>query len=109
MARRTTEIRTEKTLDMADQIEESEGPVELPERYTQDGITERREHVKRFLARRLPQTVMAELLGVSRRTIYEDVQVVKAGSQEKMEVMQNDPCAAALDIGMASLRMEGIF
>ena len=108
MARRTSEPRTDKTLDTADAIRELNGDLDLPERYTQDGIMERREHVWKFLARRVPQTVMAELLGVSRRTIYEDVQWWKRRSQEQMEQVKQDPEAAAADIGLASMRLEGI-
>jgi len=89
-------------------IRTQEGDVDLPERYSKDGIAERREHVWKFMARRVPQTVMAELLGVSRRTIYEDVQWWKQQCQEHMERVKEDPQAAAADIGLTSLRLEGI-
>jgi len=108
MARRTSEPRTDKTLDAADEIRENHGDLDLPERYTQDGIMERREHVQKFLARRVPQTVMAELLGVSRRTIYEDVQWLKRQQQQHVEQVKQDPEAASADIGLASMRLEGI-
>ena len=89
-------------------IRESEGDVDLPDRYSQDGIATRREHVWKFLARRVPQTVMAELLDVSRRTIYEDVQWWKRQSREYVERVTEDPGAAAADIGLTILRLEGI-
>lgn len=108
MAKRTSETRTDKTLDKAAMIREKDGDPGLPERYSKDGIAERREHVWKFMARRVPQTVMAELLGVSRRTIYEDVQWWKTQCQEHMERVKEDPQAAAADIGLTSLRLEGI-
>jgi hypothetical protein len=108
MAKRTAEERTDKTLGKAAMIREKDGDLNLPERYAKDGIAERREHVWKFMARRVPQTVMAELLGVSRRTIYEDVQYWKRQCQEHMERVKDDPQAAAADIGLTSLRLEGI-
>lgn len=108
MAKRTAEERTQKTLNKAAMIRTQDGEVSSPERYSKDGISERREHVWKFMARRVPQTVMAELLGVSRRTIYEDVQWWKNQCQEHMERVKEDPQAAAADIGLTSLRLEGI-
>lgn len=108
MARRTTEHKTDKTLNMADDIRDGEGDVDFPERYTETGIQQRREHVWKFLSRRVPQTVMADLLGVSRRTIYEDVQWWKRECQTNVQRIQDDPDAAAADIGLTSLRLEGI-
>ena len=100
MAKRTSEERSQNTLDKAAMIRDKDGDVDLPERYTQDGIAERREHVWKFMARRVPQTVMAELLGVSRRTIYEDVQWWKRRCQEHMERVKEDPEAARLLLEM---------
>ena len=108
MAKRTSEQRTQSTLNKAAMIRAEGGDVDSPERYSQDGIAQRREHVWKFMARRVPQTVMAELLGVSRRTIYEDVQWIKKQQQEKLERVQKDPGAAAMDVGLTALRLEGM-
>ena len=89
-------------------IRNEDGELPLPERNTQDGISTRREHVWKFMARRVPQTVMAELLGVSRRTIYEDVQFWKLRCRDHVKQIQDDPDYAATDIGLTSLRLEGI-
>jgi len=108
VAKRTSEDRTQKTIDKASMIRTQDGDVDSPERYSKDGIAERREHVWKFMARRVPQTVMAELLGVSRRTIYEDVQWWKRQCQEHLERVKDDPQAAAADVGLTALRLEGI-
>jgi hypothetical protein len=108
VARRSNEHRTQNTLDKAAMIRTQDGDIDSPERYSKDGIAERREHVWKFMARRVPQTVMAELLGVSRRTIYEDVQWWKRQCQSHMELVKEDPQAAAADIGLTALRLEGI-
>ena len=108
MAKRTSEDRTDKTLNKAAMIRAEEGDIDSPERYAKDGIAERREHVWKFMARRVPQTVMAELLGVSRRTIYDDVQWWKHQCQQHMERVKDNPDAAAADVGLTSLRLEGI-
>jgi hypothetical protein len=89
-------------------IRAQDGDIDFPDRNTKHGIEERREHVWKFLARRVPQTVMADLLGVSRRTIYEDVQWWKRQCQEATQRIQNDPDCAAADIGLTCLRLEGI-
>ena len=107
MARRSSENRSDKTLNRADMIRQ-DGDIPFPERNTQDGIAERRDHVWKFMARRVPQTVMAELLGVSRRTIYEDVQWWKQSCQDHVKRIQEDPDYAATDIGLTSMRLEGI-
>jgi hypothetical protein len=108
VAKRTSEQRSDSTLNEADRIRQKNGAISAPERYSQDGIAERREHVWKFLARRVPQTVMAELLDVSRRTIYEDVQWWKRQCQDHMERVKDDPDAAAADVGLTALRLEGI-
>lgn len=108
MAKRTSEQYSDSTLDLAKRIEETEGPIPSPERYAKDGIMERREHVWRFLARRVPQTVMAKLLNVSRRTIADDVKWWKEQAGEQVHQMMNDPQVVEADIGMTSMRLEGI-
>jgi hypothetical protein len=108
MAKRTSEKRTDKTLDMADAIREHEGDVEFPERYADAGIQARREQVWKFLARRVPQTVMAELLGVSRRTVSSDVRWWKEQCQGYVEHLRDNPEAASADIGLTALRLEGM-
>lgn len=112
MGKRNSEERSDKTLERAEMIRqeaaEAGKDIDFPERNTKDGIAERREHVWKFMARRVPQTVMAELLGVSRRTIYEDVQWWKERTKEHVQRIQDDPDYAATDIGLAALRMEGI-
>ncbi len=108
MAKRTSEQRTDATLDKAAVIQDKDGAIDTPERYSQDGIAERREHVWKFLSRRVPQTVMATLLEVSRRTIYEDVQWWKRQCTEHMARVKDDPESAAADVGLTALRLEGI-
>ena len=54
MARRSNEPASEDTVQMVEAIQASGNAPDLPERYTDDGITERREHVWKFLARRVP-------------------------------------------------------
>lgn len=108
MAKRTSEPRSEKTLDRAEAIREEEGDLDFPERYAQDGIQQRREQVWKFLARRVPQTVMAELLGVSRRTITADVKWWKDQCQDYVDRLKKDPAAANTDIGLTALRLEGM-
>lgn len=108
MGKRTSEERSDKTLERAEMIRQEEGDLSFPERNSKDGIAERREHVWKFMSRRVPQTVMAELLGVSRRTIYEDVQWWKQRCQEHIKRIQDDPDYAATDIGLTAMRLEGI-
>lgn len=108
MAKRTSEKKSDATLDMADEIREAGGDPGLPERYSEDGIQERRDHVLKFLAKRVPQTVMAELLGVSRRTIANDVAWWKERNQEQINKIKNNADEADADIGMTVLRLEGI-
>ena len=108
MARRTKETYSEKTMKMATMIESSRGDADLPERFTEDSITERREHVWKFLARRVPQTVMAKILGVSRRTISTDVKHLKNECKDFVHELKNDPDAAGTAIGLSALRLEGI-
>ena len=107
MAKRTSENRSDATMEKAEAIR-AEGGITQPERYSKDGIAERREMVWKFMARRVPQTVMAELLNVSRRTIYEDVQWWKKQCQAQLERVKEDPGAAAADVGLTALRLEGI-
>ncbi len=108
MAKHTSQDYTDKTLDLAKRIQEAEGLIEPPERYAKDGIAERREHVWKFLSRRVPQTVMCKLLRVSRRTIANDVKWWNDQVGDYVEQMKTDPKAASADIGMTSLRLEGI-
>lgn len=108
MGKRTSERRTRKTLARANMIRSEDGVLDFPERNTKEGIAERREHVWKFMARRVPQTVMADLLGVSRRTIYDDVQWWKCRCQEHVKRIQDDPDYAATDIGLTAMRLEGI-
>ena len=108
MARRTKETYSGSTMQMVTAIESSGKAPELPERYTNEGIEERREHVWKFLARRVPQTVMAKILGVSRRTIASDVKFLKEQCKDFSHAIKNDPEAACMDIGLTALRLEGI-
>jgi hypothetical protein len=108
MAKRTSEGRSQKTLERAEMIRQEEGGIPFPDRNSKEGIAERREHVWKFMSRRVPQTVMAELLGVSRRTIYEDVQWWRERCKEHVTRIQEDPDYAATDIGLTALRLEGI-
>lgn len=108
MAQRSSEEFSDKTMDLAKQLENSSGPIESPERYTQDGIAERREHVLRFMVRRVPQTVMAKLLGVSRRTICEDVKFLNEQAGDRIKRLKTDAAVVESDIGMTSIRLEGI-
>ena len=108
MASRTTEDRSEKTLERADAIRNNEGKIEPLRRYTEEGIAARREHVWRFLVRRVPQTVMAELLGVTSRTISDDVAWWREQCRKQTEETKNDPSAASADIGSTAARLEGI-
>jgi len=108
MAKRNSETRSDKTLDMADAIREAEGDFELPERYSLEGIIKRREQVWKFMARRVPQTVMADLLGVSRKTINADVKHWKDHCQGFVEKLKKHPEAASADIGLTAMRLEGM-
>lgn len=87
---------------------QEEGAIDNPERYTQDGIAERREHVWRFMVRRVPQTVMAKLLNVSRKTIVDDVRYLEEQRGDYMNRVKNNPDIANMDIGMTTMRLEGI-
>ena len=93
---------------MAAEIEAAEGKIELPSRYTKEGIAERREHVWRLYSRRVPQTVIAQLLGVSRRTIASDLAWIHEQNRKGIESIKNDVNVAHADIGMTCLRLEGI-
>lgn len=108
MAKRTSEDYSDRTLELAQQIEAAEGSIPAPERYAKDGIMERREHVWRFMARRVPQTVMAKLLKVSRRTISDDVRWWKEQAGDQVHQMMNDPAVVEADIGITGMRLEGI-
>lgn len=108
MAKKTTEVRSEKTLQQAKMIAATEGAIDEPTRFTDEAISIRREHVRRFMARRVPQTVMAELLDVSRRTIYNDVQYWKKQSGDFVTAIKSNPEAANVDIGLTALRLEGV-
>lgn len=108
MSKRTSEKKSDATLEMAEALREEDGDYDLPERYSSDGIAKRREQVWKFLARRVPQTVMADLLGVSRKTINADVKFWKERAQEYIEEIKKDPVAASADIGMTAMRLEGM-
>ena len=108
MAKRSKESYSDRTLDLAAEIEEMEGSIAPPMRYTSTGIEERREHVLKFLSRHVPQTVMAKLLKVSRRTIADDVKYIKEQSEKRITSIKNNPQAADADIGLSALRLEGI-
>lgn len=73
-----------------------------------EAVAERREHVWRFIARRVPQTVMAKLLNVSRDVIAEDVAWWKARCQENIEKIKKDMQSANAEIGMTAMRLESI-
>jgi hypothetical protein len=107
MSKRSSEERSDKMLSMAENIRAKED-IEYPERYTQEGIAKRREMVWKYMARRVPQTVMAELLGVSRRTIYTDVQWWQEQCQGYIKKLKEDPAAAEADIGLTAMRLEGM-
>lgn len=108
MGKRTSEERSDRTIERAEMIRQEEGETPFPDRNTADGIAERRERVWKYMARRVPQTIMAELLGVSRRTIYEDVQWWRERNREHIQRIQDDPEYAATDIGLSAMRLEGI-
>lgn len=95
--------------DLATEVLAGEGDdFQPPSRHTQEGIAERRSYVKRWYSRRVPQVVMAKLLGVSRRTIYDDVQQIKEEAQAKVKAIREDPDLADLDIGLTVMRLEGV-
>jgi len=106
--KRSSEPRSDATIDMADAIRDSDGDIEYPERFSSGGIQARREQVWKFLSRRVPQTVMAELLGVSRRTISTDVKWWKEQCQGYVKQLRENPKAADADIGMTAMRLEGM-
>lgn len=93
---------------MAAEIEAAEGKIKLPHRFTREGIRERREHVWRLYARRVPQTVIAQLLHVSRRTIASDVAWWHEQNRQKVDSIKNDVQTAYADIGDCAHRLQGI-
>jgi len=102
---RTTEKRSEDTLALARQIEEERGKIVL-RRGTQEAIARRREHVWKFLMEGTPQTVMAELLQVSRRTISNDCAWVREEASKRLQAIKGNPDKIHAELAMSCGRLK---
>ena len=108
MGKRSKEKASKKTMKMVNKLKAAGEAPELPERWSSRGIEERREYVAKFYARRVPQTVIAKLLGVSTRTISNDIEYLKKERSEYIEQLMKSQDATFADIGTAAMRLESI-
>jgi len=104
---RTQEQRSSRTLSMARQIEAERGKIIL-RRGTKEAIARRREHVWKFFLEGTPQTVMAELLQVSRRTIHSDLTFMKAKHGKTLEAIKGNPEKIHQELGVTCARLRHI-
>lgn len=107
MQPRSTEARSNTTLIQAKQIEADRGKIIL-RRGTREAIQRRREHVWKFYLEGTPQTVMAELLQVSRRTIYNDLEHMRTAAGAKLQAIKGNPEKIHQDLARTTSRLEYI-
>lgn len=88
--------------DKSDKVEEFRqrfGP-QPPFRKDQAGIERRRQHVWEMFMEGVPQTVMADILHVTRQTISSDLDFMEKRAQGKTHKIKTDLTAAETDIGL---------
>lgn len=71
-------------------------------------IERRRKHVWEMALEGIPQTSMAEILKVTRQTIWSDLDFIEKREQAKVTGMKDDSKLAALDIGLTARKLESI-
>jgi len=89
---------------MAREIEARDGKVIIP-RCTQEGIARRREQVWEYLMRGVPKTVMAELLNVSRKTIWEDVLYLRGRAGRETGAIKGDVDKTNQEVGIIAAKL----
>ena len=104
---KTKQFRSPQTLKMAREIESREGRVVLP-RCAQQAQARRREQIKEYLKRGVPKTVMAELLGVSTKTIHDDINAIQEGLGRKVAAIKGNPQKTYEEVGMIADRLRAI-
>lgn len=88
--------------DKSDKVEEFRqrfGP-QPPSRKDQAGIERRRQHVWEMFMEGVPQTVMADILHVTRQTISSDLDYMEKRAQGKTHAIKTNLNAAETDIGL---------
>lgn len=105
---RSQEKRTPKTLSQARKIEAERGGKIILRRGTKEAIQRRREHVWKFFLEGTPQTVMAELLQVSRRTIHSDLAYMKAKHGKALEEIKGNPEKIHQELAVTTGRLRHI-
>ena len=89
---------TAKARAEADVIRAKEGRLRIS-RNTEQGIARRREQVRDYLMRGVPKVVMAELLGVSRNTIHQDILAIRRSLGHQMESIRGDGAKVDEEVG----------
>jgi len=92
---------------MAAEIQAKEGRLRIS-RGTEHGIARRREQVKVYLTRGVPKVVMAELLGVSAKTIHEDVRVISKALGHKVSSIRSSGERVDQEIGLITSKIEAV-
>jgi hypothetical protein len=98
MLPRTKRKQSAQACEMADAIRSKDGRMRIP-RGTEQGIARRRDQVREYLMRGVPKVVMAELLGVSRNTIHQDILEIKRSLGHQMESIRGDGAKVDQEIG----------
>jgi DNA-binding CsgD family transcriptional regulator len=104
---KSQEGRSQRTLQTAAMIRADEGR-KVIKRYTEEGIAKRQEQVKEYLLRGVPKTVMAELLGVSRKTIFQDIRAIEERAGHQTRAIKGNPERTFQEVGMISGRLQAI-
>lgn len=91
----------------AAQIQEAEGRLRIS-RGTEAGIAKRREQVKEYLMRGVPKVVMAELLGVSRNTIHNDILEIKQRLGQRIGAIRGNADQVDQEIGMITGQLAAV-
>ena len=98
MLPRTKQKQSAQARELANQIRAKEGRVRIS-RGTEEGIAKRREQVRDYLMRGVPKVVMAELLGVSRNTIHQDVLEIRRRLGHQIESIRGNGAKVDEEIG----------
>jgi hypothetical protein len=98
MSYRGRQKQTAKARAEADVIRAKEGRLRIS-RNTEQGIARRREQVRDYLMRGVPKVVMAELLGVSRNTIHQDILAIRRSLGHQMESIRGDGAKVDEEVG----------
>lgn len=107
MRGRTKQPRSQRTIEAAAMIREQEGR-KVISRYSQAGIAKRREQVREYLRRGVAKSVMAELLGVSNKTIFEDIRAIDQAAGQTIRAVKGNPDRTFEEVGRIEGRLQSV-